>query len=149
MSATRAEQIERLEEMRKSALSMAGFRRGNDPEAEKRWRADAEALEAGAEAIERMSAHDDLQPITDQWLKEQGAITMQPLVGLEHLAGECMVLGGERNGCGFPIEWNRRKNRDGTHVESWAVFGIRTAEPLTRNDVLRVMQATKEVQNTQ
>jgi hypothetical protein len=53
MSETRAEQIERLEEMRKSALSMAGFRRGNDPEAEKQWRADAEALEAGAAALER------------------------------------------------------------------------------------------------
>ena len=84
---------------------------------------------------------------TAQWLKELGAV--RPMAAAAH---HILVLGEWHEGY-YPIHWQRREGdyiRDETghvtgreQIETWQLFGIQTAEPVTREDCERILRAVK------
>ena len=85
---------------------------------------------------------------TTEWLRELGA--KRPMAA----AGHCvLVLGKWREGY-YPIKYRRidgPHTRDETghvtgreQIEIWHLFGIQTAEPLTREDCERILRVTEK-----
>ena len=85
---------------------------------------------------------------TSQWLRELGAI--RPMAATGH---HVLVLGAWCDGQ-YPIEWQYREGdyiRDETghvtgreRIETWYVFGVKTAVPLTRSDCQRMLKMLRD-----
>jgi hypothetical protein len=86
---------------------------------------------------------------TSKWLRDLGAV--RPMAAAGH---HILVLGTWCEGQ-YPIEWQTREGayiRDETghvtgreRIETWHVFGIETARPLTQGDCQRILRMVRDV----
>jgi hypothetical protein len=87
---------------------------------------------------------------TAAWLRELGAVRPMAPAG-----SHVLVLGTWRDGH-YPIEWTQYRDtwtRDINGqamvkmlIERWSIFGVLTAQPLTREDCERILRATEAKQ---
>lgn len=73
---------------------------------------------------------------TTKWLRNLGAL--RPMATASE---SILVLGNWINGV-YPIQWSFSSHAG----EQWAVLGVPTAAPLTREDCVRILVATRKVQ---
>ena len=72
-------------------------------------------------------------------------------------AARCVLVLGAWSDGHYPIEWQYREGEyirdENNHVtgreriETWYVFGVKTAVPLTRSDCQRILRQVREVHN--